>query len=134
MKGILPTYCKTMGYAILTCCIFLPFISFIMGYINDSNFILIKAAIKVLIWIALFMIFMARTKNENEETSAIRVKSLCYALYLIFIYYIVVLVKGIYVGDLSGADSSGLIVYMVFNVICLEYSLLKHKIDKIYKK
>lgn len=80
------------------------------------------------------MIFLARTKNENEETSAIRVKSLCNALYLIFIYYIVVLVKGIYVGNFSGADSSGLIVYMVFNVICLEYGLLKHKIDKIFKK
>lgn len=80
------------------------------------------------------MIFLARTKNENEETSAIRVKSLCYALYLIFIYYIVVLVKGIYVGNFSGADSSGLIVYMVFNVICLEYGKLKDKINKIFKK
>lgn len=134
MKGILPTYCKTMGYVILACCIFLPSISFLMGYINDSNFILIKAAIKVLIWIALFMIFLAKAKNENEETSAIRVKSLCYALYLIFIYYIVVLVKGIYVGNFSGADSSGLIVYMVFNVICLEYGKLKDKINKIFKK
>ena len=134
MKGILPTYCKTMGYVILACCIFLPSISFLMGYINDSNFILIKAAIKVLIWIALFMIFLARTKNENEETSEIRVKSLCYALYLIFVYYIVVLVKGIYVVEFSGADSSGLIVYMVFNVICLEYGKLKDKINKIFKK
>ena len=61
MKGILPNQCKTMGYVILACCIFLPAIIYIMGYINDSNFMLVKATAKVLIWIALFMIFLAKT-------------------------------------------------------------------------
>lgn len=134
MKGILPNQCKTIGYVILACSIFLPAILYIMGYINDSNFMLAKATIKVLIWFALFMIFLAKTKNENEETSAIRIKSSCYALYFIFIYYIIMLVKGLYEGNLNGADSSALIVFMTFNVICLEFGIKKTKIDKLFKK
>ena len=134
MKGILPSYCKTMGYSILICCIFLPFIAFVMGYINDSNLMLVKATIKLMVWFSLFMIFLARTKGENEHTSQIRIKSSCYALYFIFIYYIVMLIKGIYSDNLETADSSTIIVYMAFNVACLEYGIQKDKIDKIFKK
>lgn len=134
MKGILPTYCRTMGYTLLILCVFLPLMMFMFGMINDSNLLFTKASVKLLIWFSLFMIFLAKVKNENEETAKIRVKAICYAIYLLGIYYIVMLVRGVYDGNLEEADSSIAIVYMAFNVLCLELGIQKSKVDKLFKK
>ena len=134
MKGILPTYCRTMGYTLLILCVFLPLMMFMFGMINDSNLLFTKASVKLLIWFSLFMIFLAKVKNENEETAKIRVKSICYAIYLLGIYYIVMLVRGVYDGHLEEADNSIAIVYMAFNVLCLEFGIQKSKVDKLFKK
>ena len=134
MKGILPTYCRTMGYTLLILCVFLPLMMFMFGMINDSNLLFTKASVKLLIWFSLFMIFLAKVKNENDETAKIRVKAICYAIYLLGIYYIVMLVRGVYDGNLEEADSSIAIVYMAFNVLCLEFGIQKSKVDKLFKK
>ena len=134
MKGILPTYCRTMGYTLLILCVFLPLMMFMFGMINDSNLLFTKASVKLLIWFSLFMIFLAKVKNENEETAKIRVKAICYAIHLLGIYYIVMLVRGVYDGNLEEADNSIAIVYMAFNVLCLEFGIQKSKVDKLFKK
>ena len=134
MKGILPTYCRTMGYTLLILWVFLPLMMFMFGMINDSNLLFTKASVKLLIWFSLFMIFLAKVKNENEETAKIRVKAICYAIYLLGIYYIVMLVRGVYDGNLEEADNSIAIVYMAFNVLCLEFGIQKSKVDKLFKK
>lgn len=134
MKGILPTYCRTMGYTLLILCVFLPLMMFMFGMINDSNLLFTKASVKLLIWFSLFMIFLAKVKNENEETAKIRVKAICYAIYLLGIYYIVMLVRGVYDGNLEEADNSIAIVYMAFNVLCLEFGIQESKVDKLFKK
>ena len=131
---ILPTYCRTMGYTLLILFVFLPLMMFMFGMINDSNLLFTKASVKLLIWFSLFMIFLAKVKNENEETAKIRVKAICYAIYLLGIYYIVMLVRGVYDGNLEEADSSIAIVYMAFNVLCLEFGIQKSKVDKLFKK
>ena len=118
MKGILPTYCRTMGYTLLILCVFLPLMMFMFGMINDSNLLFTKASVKLLIWFPLFMIF----------------KAICYAIYLLGIYYIVMLVRGVYDGNLEEADNSIAIVYMAFNVLCLEFGIQKSKVDKLFKK
>lgn len=64
----------------------------------------------------------------------LRVKAICYAIYLLGIYYIVMLVRGVYDGNLEEADSSIAIVYMAFNVLCLEFGIQKSKVDKLFKK
>ena len=134
MKGILPSFCRTMGYTLLILCVFLPLMMFMFGMINDSNLLFTKASVKLLIWFSLFMIFLAKVKNENEETAKIRVKAICYAIYLLGIYYIVMLVRGVYDGNLEEADNSIAIVYMAFNVLCLEFGIQKSKVDKLFKK
>lgn len=113
MKGILPVYCRTMGYVVLLLSVFVPLFMFMFGMINDSNLLFTKASIKLLIWFSLFMIFLAKVKDENEKISRIRVKAICYAIYLLGIYYIVMLVRGVYNGNLEEADNSIAIVYMV---------------------
>lgn len=134
MKGILPVYCRTMGYVILLLSVFVPFIMFMLGMINDSNLLFTKAAIKLLIWFSLFMIFLAKVKDENEATSKIRVRAICYAIYLLGIYYVVMLIRAVYDGNLEEADNSIAIVYMAFNVICLEFGIQKSRVDRLFKK
>ena len=60
-----------------------------------------SASIKLLIWFSLCMIFVAKVKDENEKSSRIRIKAICYAIYLLGIYYIVMLVRGVYNGDVD---------------------------------
>lgn len=134
MKGILPVYCRTMGYVILILSVFLPLMMFLLNMINDSNLLFTKAAVKLFVWFALFMIFLARAKDETEETAKLRVKAVGYALYLLGVYYIVMLVKGVYEGNIDEADNSIAIVYMVFNVICLEFCLQKKRVERLFKK
>jgi hypothetical protein len=123
-----------MGYTLLILCVFLPLMMFMFGMINDSNLLFTKASVKLFIWFSLFMIFLAKVKNENEATSKIRVKAICYAIYLLGIYYIVMLARGVYDGNLEEADNSIAIVYMAFNVLCLEFGIQKSKVDKLFKK
>ena len=75
MKGILPVYCRTMGYVVLLLSVFVPLFMFMFGMINDSNLLFTKASIKLLIWFSLFMIFLAKVKDENEKISRIRIKA-----------------------------------------------------------
>ena len=134
MKGILQVYCRTMGYVVLLLSVFVPLLMFMFGMINDSNLLFTKASIKLLIWFSLFMIFLAKVKEENEKISRIRVKAVGYAIYLLGIYYIVMLVRGVYDGNLEEADNSVAIVYMAFNVICLEFGVQKSRVDRLFKK
>lgn len=134
MKGILPVYCRTMGYVVLLLSVFVPLFMFMFGMINDSNLLFTKASIKLLIWFSLFMIFLAKVKDENEKISRIRIKAICYAIYLLGIYYIVMLVRGVYNGNLEEADNSIAIVYMVFNVIYAEFGVQKSRVDRLFKK
>lgn len=134
MKGLLPVYCRKMGYAILILCVFVPMMMLMLGWINDSNLLFTKAAIKLTVWFALFMIFLAKEKDESEQTSKIRVKAMCYAIYLLGVYYIVMIIRSVWVGNLEEADHSIAIVYMAFNVICLEFGLQKSRIDRFFKR
>ncbi len=123
-----------MGYVLLILSVFAPFMLFMFGMIHNDNLLFTKAAVKLLVWFSLFLIFLARVKGENEETSAIRVKSVCYAIYLLGIYYILMLARGVYHGSVEEADNSIGIIYMVFNVLCLEFCLQKKRVDRLFKK
>lgn len=134
MKGLLPIYCRIMGYVILLLSVFVPLFMFMLGMINDSNFLFTKASVKLMIWFSLFMIFLAKVKDETEKTSRIRIKAMCRALYLLGVYYVVMLMRGMYDNNLEGVDNSIAIVYMAFNVICLEFGILKDRKDRFFKK
>lgn len=77
---------------------------------------------------------LAKAKEENEEIASIRSKAMKYALYLWGIYYIVMLVKGTINQDVQSADNSVGIVYMIINVLCWEFFLQKHRIEKAFRR
>ena len=134
MKGILPVACGYAGYALLILSVFVPLLMYMFGLVHDGNLLYVKLCIKLVIWISLFMIFLAKAKEENEEIASIRSKAMKYALYLWGIYYIVMLVKGTINQDVQSADNSVGIVYMIINVLCWEFFLQKHRIEKAFRR
>lgn len=134
MKGILPVACRYAGYALLILSVFVPLLMYMFGLVHDGNLLYVKLCIKLVIWISLFMIFLAKAKGENEEIASIRSKAMKYALYLWGIYYIVMLVKGTINQDVQSADNSVGIVYMIINVLCWEFFLQKHRIEKAFRR
>ena len=109
---------------------FVPLLMYMFGQVNDANLLYVKLGMKLVIWISLFMVFLARMKDENEEAFSIRRKAMVISLYLWGIYYVGMLLNAAYGGNLQEADNSVGIVYMVINVFCKEFLMQKAKIEK----
>ena len=134
MKGILPVACRIAGYALLILSVFVPLLMYMFGQVHDGNLIYVKLAIKLVVWLSLFMIFLSKVKDEAEETACLRSKAMKYALYIWGVYYIVMLIKGAVNQDLQVADNSVGIVYLIICVICWEFLYQKHRIEKTFRK
>ncbi|WP_300727490.1 hypothetical protein [uncultured Bacteroides sp.] len=134
MKGIFPVWCRIAGYALLILSVFIPMLMYLFQMVDDSNLVYIKLGMKFVIWVSLFGIFLAKTKDESEVIAGIRNKAMRYGLYLWGIYYIIMLVKGALDDNLQVADNSVGIVFMVILVLCLEFFLQKHRIEERFKR
>ena len=63
MKGILPLYFRFAGYILLLLSVFVPMLMYMFGMVSDANLIALRAVMKLVIWISLFMVFLAKTKD-----------------------------------------------------------------------
>lgn len=134
MKGILPASCRIIGYALLILSVFVPLLMYMFGMVDDTNLLYVKMSMKQVIWLSLFMVFLAKAKEEDAEAASLRSKAMQYALYVWGLYYIVLLVKGAVEGDLQVADNSVGIVYMVLNVLVWEFFLQKRRMEKMFRR
>ena len=134
MKGILPASCRIIGYALLILSVFVPLLMYMFGMVDDTNLLYVKMRMKLVIWLSLFMVFLAKAKEEDAEAASLRSKAMQYALYVWGLYYIVLLVKGAVEGDLQVADNSVGIVYMVLNVLVWEFFLQKRRMEKMFRR
>lgn len=134
MKGILPASCRIIGYALLILSVFVPLLMYMFGMVDDTNLLYVKMSMKLVIWLSLFMVFLAKAKEEDAEAASLRSKAMQYALYVWGLYYIILLVKGAVEGDLQVADNSVGIVYMVLNVLVWEFFLQKRRMEKMFRR
>ena len=134
MKGILPASCRIIGYALLILSVFVPLLMYMFGMVDDTNLLYVKMSMKLVIWLSLFMVFLAKAKEEDAEAASLRSKAMQYALYVWGLYYIVLLVKGAVEGALQVADNSVGIVYMVLNVLVWEFFLQKRRMEKMFRR
>lgn len=134
MKGILPASCRIIGYTLLILSVFVPLLMYMFGMVDDTNLLYVKMSMKLVIWLSLFMVFLAKAKEEDAEAASLRSKAMQYALYVWGLYYIVLLVKGAVEGDLQVADNSVGIVYMVLNVLVWEFFLQKRRMEKMFRR
>lgn len=134
MKGLFPHQCKPIGYALLILSVFIPLLLSMFGMVHDKSLLFIKLGMKLAIWISLFMIFLARAKDESEETAGFRLKSMKYALYIWGVCYVLLLIKAFFNDNINQADNSIGIIYMIINVLCLEFLLQKARIEKTFRR
>ena len=133
MKGILPAPCRPTGYVLLVLAVFLPMLMFMFGMVTDSNVLCVKLLMKLIVWVSLFMVLLAKRKEEDEVTARLRSNAMKYGLYIWGIYYIGVLAIAAFKGDLGQTDSSIGYIYMVIVVLVFEVLVQKRKAEKMFR-
>ncbi len=133
MKALLPSYCRYMGYSILLIAIFAPFILAIYGIVTNENLLFCKEVIKLFMIVGLLMILLAYTKNEDAHTEQIRVKAMRQAFFLTIGYIFLNMMIRLFNGSNELLDTSSFLIFMVINVLCLEFGIKKSSVEKAFR-
>ncbi|NDV66432.1 hypothetical protein [Bacteroides sp. 224] len=134
MKALLPIFCRPMGYIILLLAVFLPFILAMFGKVTDHNLLFYKECSKLLMMAGALMILLALTKNENLETEKIRIKAMRNAVFLTLIFIFGGMLYHIAQKDITYVDSTSFLIFLIMNILTLEYGFKKATMDKMFKK
>lgn len=134
MKAILPIFCRPLGYAILVIALFIPFILAIFGKVTDNNLVFYKECTKLLMMAGALMILLALTKNESQQTEQIRIKAIRQAVYLTIAFVFANMLYRVAIKDANVIDSTSFLIFMIINVLCLEFGMAKTRIDAIFKR
>ena len=133
MKPLFPPFCRILGYLLLAATLLGPFVLYILNLITDDNLLLVKEGFKLLGMIGALLILFAYLPAENKQTLLIRSKSTQYAMFFTLLFLFLSMVYRLFTQDALGTDSSSFLIFLIFNVLCLEFGIKKSKIEKIYK-
>lgn len=134
MKAILPIFCRPLGYAVLVIALFMVFILFQLGMINDSNLTFYKECTKLLMMLGALMILLALSKNESPATEQVRIHAIRQAVFLTIIFIFANMLYKVAIKDPNTVDSTSFLIFMIINVLCLEFGMAKSRIDAIFKR
>ncbi|WP_320970072.1 hypothetical protein [Bacteroides nordii] len=134
MKALLPVYCRPLGYVILVFALFIPFILVMMGKVTDTNLLFYKECTKLLMIVGALMIIFALSKSESRETEQIRNSATRNAIFLTVLFVFGGMLYRVATGDLITVDTSSFLIFLIMNVLCLEFGMKKAMVDKIFKR
>ena len=134
MKALLPVYCRLLGFFVIALALFLPFIMMMMGKVTDTNLLFYKECAKLLMMMGALMIIFALTKNENSDTEKIRNQATRNAVFLTVLYIFGGMLYRVAIGDLLSVDSSSFLIFLIINVLCLEFGIKKSTVDRLFKR
>ena len=134
MKALLPVFCRPLGYVILVISMFNPFLLLMQGMVTDSNLIFYKECIKLLMIFVAMMIIFDLSRNEGRETEIIRNKATRNAIFLTVLFLFGGMLYRVATGDIMTVDTSSFLIFLIINVLCLEFGMQKARIDKIFKR
>ena len=134
MRALLPVYCRLLGYFIIALALFLPFLLLMWGKVTDSNLLFYKECSKLLMMMGALMIIFALTKNESSETEQLRNKATRNAVFLTVLFIFGGMLYRVAKGDLLSVDSSSFLIFLILNVLCLEFGIKKATVDKLFKR
>lgn len=134
MKALFPIFCRPLGYVILLIALFIPFFLVIQGMVTDNNLLFYKECVKLLMMVGCLMILFALTKDENHETEQIRNAAVRNAIFLTFLFIFGGMLWRVSQGDVISVDTSSFLIFLVFNVLCLEFGLKKTLINRYFKR
>ena len=131
MKALLPVYCRPLGYFVIALALFLPFLMMMMGKVTDANLLFYKECSKLLMMLGALMIIFALTKGECKE---IRNKATRNAIFLTVLFIFGGMLYRVAQGDLLSVDSSSFLIFLIMNVLCLEFGIKKATVDRLFKR
>lgn len=134
MKAILPIFCRPLGYAILIIALFIPFILAMLNMVTDNNLLFYKECTKLLMMAGALMILLALNKDESPKIEQIRIKAMRQAVYITLLFIFGSMLYRVAVRDLNTVDGTSFLIFMIINVLCLEFGIAKDRIDAIFKR
>ena len=123
-----------MGYFVIALALFMPFLMLMMGRVTDSNLLFYKECSKLLMMMGALMIIFALTKDENPETEQIRNRAVRDAMFLTVLFVFGGMLYRVAKGDIMSVDTSSFLVFLIFNVLCLEFGIKKSVVDRLFKR
>ncbi len=133
MKALLPAFARPVGYFVIALALFLPFIMVLMGRVTDANFLFYRECAKLLMMMGALMILFAVSKNEDAKTVEIRNAATRNAIFLTVIFVFLGMLYRVAKGDILSVDTSSFLVFLIVNVLCLEFGLKKRAVDTLFK-
>ncbi len=134
MKALLPVYCRLLGYFVIALALFIPIVLYITGKMTDANLLFYKECSKLLMMLGALMIIFALTKNENKETEVIRNKAVRNAMFLTVFFIFGGMLYRVAKGDVMSVDSSSFLIFLILNILCLEFGIKKARVDGLFKR
>ena len=134
MKALLPVYCRPLGYSVIALALFLPFLMLMVGKMTDGNLLFYKECSKLLMMLGALMILFAFTKNESKETEQIRNQATRNAIFLTVLFIFGGMLYRVWKGDIMSADTSSFLIFLILNVLCLEFGIKKATVDRLFKR
>ena len=125
---------SSVGLRNFTCVVVFTLYDGDAGRYSDSNLLFYKECIKLLMMVGALMILMALTKNESEETEAIRIKAMRNAVFITIAVIFGTMLYRVSKGDLVTVDTSSFLSFLIIHVICLEFGLKKAAVDRFFKR
>ena len=134
MKALLPVYCRPLGYFVIALALFLPFLMLMVGKMTDGNLLFYKECSKLLMRLGAVMILFAFTKNESKETEQIRNQATRNAIFLTVLFIFGGMLYRVWKGDIMSVDTSSFLIFLILNVLCLEFGIKKATVDRLFKR
>lgn len=134
MKALLPVYCRPLGYFIMALALFLPFLMVLMGKVTDANLLFYKECSKLLMMVGALMILFALNKNESREIEQIRNAASRNAIFLTVLFIFGGMLYRVAQGDITNVDTSSFLIFLVLNVLCLEFGIKKAAVDQMFNR
>ena len=134
MKALLPVYCRPLGYFVIALALFLPFLMLMVGKMTDGNLLFYKECSKLLMMLGALMILFAFTKNESKETEQIRNQATRNAIFLTVLFIFGGMLYRVWKGDIMSVDTSSFLIFLILNVLCLEFGIKKATVDRLFKR
>ena len=134
MKPLLPLFARFLGYGVIALGLFMPFLLYMFGMVNDHNLLLYKECSKLLMMFGTLMILFAIRKNECAEMLALRNKAARNAMFFTVFFVFGTMLYRVYQGHLMNVDSSSFLTFLLVNVVCQEYLIKKAEVDAAFKR
>lgn len=134
MRALLPVYCRPLGYLMIAIGLFMPISMALMGKVTDFNLVFYKECSKLFMVMGCLMIIFAFSKEENREIEEGRNRAVRNAMFITVLILFFNMVYRVYTRDLTSVDSSTFLIFLIANVLCVEFEINRVRIRNMFKR